>query len=103
MNVALGIQVWQAGRHCTGRTVVAQLLHSAALLLHSCCAVPHLPPFTAVCSHPPAAGLLHTLPQRVTAFSASPTPVPLPAAHGAVAPVAAATAAGVLDRGMGAC
>jgi hypothetical protein len=46
---------------------------------------------------PELLGLLHTLPQRVTAFSASPAPVPLPGAHGAVAPVAAATAAGTIE------
>lgn len=43
------------------------------------------------------AGLLHTLPQRVTAFSVCPLPVPLPGSAGAVAAVAAATAAGTVE------
>lgn len=46
---------------------------------------------------PELLGLLHTLPQRVTAFSASPAPVALPATPGVVAPVAAATASGTIE------
>lgn len=60
----------------------------------ACCAACGLGSISTRCILPPLTGLLHTLPQRVAAFSACPAPVPLPATQGAVAPVAAATAAG---------
>lgn len=70
--------------------------HASELLqLHPCPALPRKPATRPRSPNPPA-GLMHTLPQRATAFSASPAPVPLPGAHGAVTPLAAATAAGGL-------
>lgn len=73
-----------------------------ALRLAGLCTCWPLPCRRASATHPspsprPPAGLLHSLPQRVTSFCVGPAPVALPGAAGAVVPLAAATASGSLE------